>query len=82
MTEKVTLSVVDSIAYLTINAPPKNEMDLACFEDLSRIARKDLGNLNVDGMIVSGKGRHFSSGANVPELIQMGDDDDYQSDPQ
>jgi enoyl-CoA hydratase/carnithine racemase len=78
MTDSLTLSVVDSIAYLTINAPPKNEMDLAVFDALSRIVMTEFGTLDVDGVIVSGKGRHFSSGANVPQLIQMGNETDYQ----
>jgi enoyl-CoA hydratase/carnithine racemase len=78
MTEKMTLSVVDSIAYLTINAPPKNEMDMDCFNALARIVTMELGQLEVAGMIVSGKGRHFSSGANVQELLNWGSDHTYQ----
>jgi enoyl-CoA hydratase/carnithine racemase len=78
MTEKMTLNVEDSIAYLTMNAPPKNEMDMGCFNALARIVTTELGKLEVNGMIVSGKGRHFSSGANVQELLHGGNEDSYQ----
>ncbi len=77
MTENLTLSVVDSIAQLTIDAPPKNEMDVGFFNALSRMAGTELGKLDVDGVIVHGQGRHFSSGANVPQLIEMGQKSDY-----
>jgi len=40
------------------------------FAELARICREQLPALDVDGMIVYGKGRHFSSGADVTELRQ------------
>jgi|WetSurMetagenome_2_1015567.scaffolds.fasta_scaffold00119_20 enoyl-CoA hydratase/carnithine racemase len=58
------------IAFLTLAAPPKNEMGTAFFTELKRLAPAIKG-LSVKGLIVRGEGRHFSSGANLGELRAM-----------
>ena len=63
----VALERRGSTAFLTISAPPKNEMGELFFRDLAGLKR-ELERLNVKGMIVRGQGRHFSSGANLEEL--------------
>ena len=64
-------SVSKNIAYLTINSPPKNELRSEFFSILGKLAQDTLVNCNVLGMIVSGAGRHFSTGANVEELLSL-----------
>ncbi len=59
------------IGYLRLNAPPRNEMGEAFFEELSRLCREELPKASLAGLIVHGRGHHFTSGANVSELREM-----------
>lgn len=56
------------VATLLLDAPPRNETNLALFDELSRLVERVLPSLRVRGLIVRGRGRHFSSGANLDEL--------------
>lgn len=58
----------DSIGYLVLNNPPKNEMNNNFFSSLTDIVNDIISGINIRGIIIHGKGRHFSSGANVNEL--------------
>jgi enoyl-CoA hydratase/carnithine racemase len=64
----LTLETRDRIAYLQLDTPPRNEMDQAFFGELSVFTKELLPQLDVQGMIISGSGRHFSSGANLEEM--------------
>jgi enoyl-CoA hydratase/carnithine racemase len=57
-----------SIGYLILNAPPKNEMNAAFFETLSRLSEQVLPKFSLKGLIIYGRGRHFSSGADINGL--------------
>ncbi len=70
------LTIDDAVAYLTLNGPPKNEMDSTFFRALAALWRRDPASLPVTGMVVQGAGRHFSSGADVPEIEAMAASDD------
>lgn len=65
---EVVLEIHERVAHLVLDAPPRNELSLAAFQELSHICRDTLPGLAVKGMLVYGRGRHFSSGANVDEL--------------
>jgi len=67
-------SIVDSIGHLVLSNPPKNEMDLVFFRTLTHIRKTIFPGLQIKGIIIYGKERHFSSGANIRELISS-----YQS---
>ncbi len=56
------------IAHLVLDAPPRNEMTGHVLRELARVCREWLPKQDVDGLVVYGRGRHFSSGANVEEL--------------
>jgi enoyl-CoA hydratase/carnithine racemase len=64
----VTLELQHSIAFCTLANPPKNEMDFRFFREFERMCRDVFPTLAVTGMIVRGRGRHFSSGADLEEL--------------
>ena len=70
----VILEIKNSVAHLTLNNPPKNEMDSFFFRELTRLRRETFPALQVKGMIIYGRKRHFSSGANINELKTL-----YQS---
>jgi len=63
-------SIKQGIGYLVLNQPPANEMTLAFFDDLYDFTQKIKKLKNLKGIIVTGMGRHFSSGADLKELTQ------------
>jgi enoyl-CoA hydratase/carnithine racemase len=65
---RIRLAVEDGIAHVVLSSPPRNALDLACFAELSAMARDVLPGLDAIGLVISGEGRHFSSGADVDEL--------------
>jgi enoyl-CoA hydratase/carnithine racemase len=68
---RLDIETVDSIVYLTLNGPPKNELGVSFFDRLSALSRTTLLGLETKGVIVQGAGRHFSSGADVPEIESL-----------
>lgn len=64
-------TISEQIAYLTINSPPKNELNMEFFSILGELINRTISDDRIRGMIVNGKGRHFSTGANVPELLSL-----------
>ena len=65
---RLRLSVAGPVAYLTLDAPPRNAIDRAFFRQLATLSRDELPHLPVRGLVVHGEGRHFSSGADIAEL--------------
>jgi enoyl-CoA hydratase/carnithine racemase len=57
-----------SVGYLSLNRPPKNELTVEMFERLGELFFEKSARLNLKGFIISGEGRHFSSGADVDSL--------------
>ena len=64
----IDLQIKDQIAYLTLDCPPGNQMGIGFFRQLSEMNRHVFPFIKVKGMIISGRGRHFSSGAYVEEI--------------
>jgi enoyl-CoA hydratase/carnithine racemase len=66
--QHIQLDIKDNIAHLILSNPPKNEMNKHFFNALSRLRTEEFGKLNVSAMFMYGKGKHFSSGADLDEL--------------
>lgn len=66
----VALDVRDGIGVLSLNAPPRNEMDDVFITALLEILQRELPAQRLQGLIVQGSGRHFSSGADLPQLLE------------
>ena len=64
----IRFEIKDNIAHCILSNPPKNEMNGEFFRELSRLCHEVFPTLQVSGMLVYGKGNHFSSGANLEEL--------------
>jgi len=60
---------VDDIAYISINTPPANKMTPEFLFELKEIILSYVMKDNRKGVILSGVGRHFSSGANIDKLL-------------
>ncbi len=60
----------NQIGYVLFSTPPQNRMTSVFFEEfqkfISTIKKRD-----IIGLIISGKGRHFSSGADTEELVEL-----------
>jgi len=69
--QPILLNVANSIAHCILNNPPKNEMNALFFNELTRLRKEVFPTLSVKGMLVYGKGRHFSSGANIADLMAL-----------
>ena len=61
----------EKIGYLALNQPPANAMTTDFFLELNDLSTNIIPNSNVTALIVYGNGRHFSSGADLDELIFM-----------
>ncbi len=56
------------IFYLELTSPPANQTDRLFFQELADIIPALKDTRNIRGMIIYGRGRHFSSGADINEL--------------
>lgn len=68
-------TVTDAIGVLTLCDPPSNTMSMACFRDLGDHVRAIRDDSRIKAVVVTGSGRHFSSGANLGELLNSIDED-------
>jgi len=59
----------NDIGHLVLNRPPANAMSTDFFLELNDLIANTIPFSNAKAIIISGKGRHFSSGANLDELI-------------
>lgn len=64
-----TLERRGDVAHLVLDRPPKNELGWSFFEELAGLVEGVLSGLVVRGLVLSGRGRHFSSGSDVNELL-------------
>jgi enoyl-CoA hydratase/carnithine racemase len=58
-----------NIGFLYLNSPPSNEMTNRFFEELVYLTENVIKPDEVRAIIITGRGRHFSSGANLDQLI-------------
>jgi len=74
--KRVILHHPDDILHLELCSPPANKTDRLFFEELSGIIADIDRYPETRGLIISGQGRHFSSGADIEELTdRLGQDD-------
>jgi len=68
--KKIAWEVRDGIGYLTFTNTPENRMDSVFFKELYNITSGVIPKDNICAIIISGDGRHFSSGADLKDLLQ------------
>jgi len=61
--------IKERIGYLEINNPPSNPMDSVFFEEFYWWRTEVVDEKVLDSIIIHGKGRHFSSGAVLSDLL-------------
>lgn len=62
-------NIKERIGYLEINNPPSNPMDATFFEEFYWWRTEIVEKEELDSIIIHGKGRHFSSGAVLGDLL-------------
>lgn len=60
-----------NIGFIELNQPPGNTMTRVFFKELKQVVHAMLSVKNLNGIIVTGNGRHFSSGADIDDLIDF-----------
>lgn len=70
----VTWEIQDSIGIMTIDNPPQNRLTDAVFVDPESF-RRWIADDDLKGIIVTGKGRHFSAGADLDRLRAIATDE-------
>jgi enoyl-CoA hydratase len=65
----IQFRVNEGVAHLILNQPPSNKMTLAFFSEFNRIIDQIQDNPAIKALVISGNGRHFSSGADLPALL-------------
>jgi enoyl-CoA hydratase/carnithine racemase len=63
-------NIEDCIGHLILNQPPSNSMNKLFFDELKLLHLELIPKSDLKAIIISGKGRHFSSGADLNELLQ------------
>ena len=67
----ILFDFTDGIGHIVINQPPSNVMTVEFFMELGMLVEK-LKKLNgLKAIVISGRGRHFSSGAQLDELLSL-----------
>lgn len=59
----------EDVGHLELCQPPSNEMSLDFFSELAQILEKIRHEKGLKALVISGRGRHFSSGARLHELL-------------
>jgi len=77
----LTLEREGDVGRLVIDGPPRNELTFEVFDAFVEIVDDVLPTLDVAGLIITGRGRHFSSGSIVNELIERAGVNGNESSP-
>jgi enoyl-CoA hydratase/carnithine racemase len=66
---KLTWEIIEDVGELTLSAPPSNTLTIDSFQQFGEIIKqtREIGQLKA--IIIRGKGRHFSSGVDLQELL-------------
>jgi len=79
MFQTISWHIDDEIGFITLNQPPSNAMTKLFFHEMREVADILLNKDTVSGIIISGKGRHFSSGADINDLLSFNQNDSKQA---
>ncbi|MEI7983714.1 MAG: enoyl-CoA hydratase/isomerase family protein [Bacteroidota bacterium] len=65
----VHFQIQDGVGHLILNLPPANKMTLAFFEEFNKLVSQVSSDPVIKALVISGNGRHFSSGADLSVLL-------------
>lgn len=64
-------TLTDTIGHLVLNQPPSNKMTLSFFAELNHLVQYIEKLKEIKGLVISGNGRHFSSGTDLPAILEV-----------
>jgi len=64
---KIVWEIQENIGFVLLADEPENKMDTRFFRELHELTVKTIPAAKVAAVIITGKGRHFSSGADLEE---------------
>lgn len=67
------------VAFLTINSPPANALSTAILDDIDQSLSKIEKENAVKAIVLQGKGKFFSAGADIKEFTSLQESSDYAS---
>lgn len=67
----LSLSITDGIGHLELNHPPANQMNAGFFSEFNEMVDELRMLKELKAIVISSKGRHFSSGADLDELLEQ-----------
>ena len=67
--DTVKFEITDQIGHIILNDPPENRMTMRFFHKLHEIVNEMKSLDSIRGLIIRSNGRHFSSGADLNDLI-------------
>jgi enoyl-CoA hydratase/carnithine racemase len=67
----IAFSMKNGIGHIELNQPPSNHMTVGFFMELERLVYDLKERQDLKGIVISGKGRHYSSGAHLGELLGL-----------
>lgn len=68
---KISWEIIDGIGYIKFTDTPENRMDSAFFQELQYLVSNIIPESRISCLVITGIGRHFSTGANLEDLLQM-----------
>ncbi len=69
MYKTLVWEIKNNIGHIVLNQPPANKMSMLFFDEFNDLISNKIHQENIKAVIVYGKGRHFSSGANLDDLL-------------
>jgi len=67
----LSFNLTDGIGLLELNQPPANRMNAEFFREFDELVDEMKVMKGMEAIIISSKGRHFSSGADLEELLEQ-----------
>jgi enoyl-CoA hydratase/carnithine racemase len=80
--QTISFNVIEGIGHLVLDQPPSNPMTLLFFDEMASLAERMKGQEEVKGLLIYGRGRHYSSGARLDELLSLFSDERSAPDPE
>jgi len=78
----ISFTLTDGIGHLELNQPPANRMTAYFFSEFNELVDELRVMKGLQAIVISSRGRHFSSGANLEELLERAVKDEERNEPQ
>ena len=65
----IKFTITDTMGHLVLDQPPSNKMTLDFFNELYHLVRCLRKEKEIKGLVISGNGRHFSSGTDLQAIL-------------